>query len=106
MGASRANKIDVRVVGATNVGMLDAIKNGKFREDLYYRLNTVEINLPPLRERPADIHLLFESLRRISPINTTTVSTFRRRSDSITGAISLAWKHSSTAQPCRANECH
>ena len=59
VGASRANKIDVRVVGATNVGMLEAIKNGKFREDLYYRLNTVEINLPPLRERPADIHLLF-----------------------------------------------
>ena len=61
VGASRANKIDVRVVGATNVGMLEAIKNGKFREDLYYRLNTVEINLPPLRERPADIHLLFRT---------------------------------------------
>jgi transcriptional regulator with PAS, ATPase and Fis domain len=59
VGASRANKIDVRVVGATNVGMLDAIKNHKFREDLYYRLNTVEIHLPPLRERPMDIHLLF-----------------------------------------------
>jgi len=59
VGASRANKIDVRVVGATNVGMLNAIKNNKFREDLYYRLNTVEIHLPPLRERPSDIHLLF-----------------------------------------------
>ncbi len=59
VGASRANKIDVRVVGATNVGMLNAIKNHKFREDLYYRLNTVEIHLPPLRERSSDIHLLF-----------------------------------------------
>ena len=59
VGASRANKIDVRVVGATNVGMPNAIKNNKFREDLYYRLNTVEIHLPPLRERPSDIHLLF-----------------------------------------------
>jgi transcriptional regulator with PAS, ATPase and Fis domain len=59
VGASRAQKIDVRVVGATNVGMLEAIKKGKFREDLYYRLNTVEIQLPPLRERPSDIHLLF-----------------------------------------------
>ena len=59
VGASRANKIDVRVVGATNVGMLEAIKNNQFREDLYYRLNTVEIHLPPLRERPSDIHLLF-----------------------------------------------
>ena len=59
VGSSRANKIDVRVVGATNVGMLEAIKNNKFREDLYYRLNTVEIHLPPLRERPSDVHLLF-----------------------------------------------
>lgn len=59
VGASRAQKIDVRVVGATNVGMLEAIKKGKFREDLYYRLNTVEIQLPPLRERPSDIHLLY-----------------------------------------------
>ena len=59
VGASRAQKIDVRVVGATNVGMLEAIKKGKFREDLYYRLNTVEIQLPSLRERPSDIHLLF-----------------------------------------------
>lgn len=59
VGASRAQKIDVRVVGATNVGMLEAIKKGKFREDLYYRLNTVEIQLPPLRERPSDIHLVF-----------------------------------------------
>lgn len=59
VGASRAQKIDVRVVGATNVGMLKAIREHKFREDLFYRLNTVEIHLPPLRERPADIHLLF-----------------------------------------------
>ncbi len=59
VGASRAQKIDVRVVGATNVGMLEAIKKGKFREDLYYRLNTVEIQLPPLRQRPSDIHLVF-----------------------------------------------
>ena len=49
----------MRVVGATNVNLLEAIQNGKFREDLYYRLNTVEINLPPLRERENDIHLLF-----------------------------------------------
>ena len=59
VGSSRSNKIDVRVVGATNVGMINAIKNQRFREDLYYRLNTVEIHLPPLRERPSDIHLLF-----------------------------------------------
>ncbi len=59
VGSSRTQKTDVRVVGATNVNLLEAIKEGKFREDLYYRLNTVEINLPPLREREGDIHLLF-----------------------------------------------
>ena len=59
VGSSRTQKTDVRVVGATNVNLMEAIQNGKFREDLYYRLNTVEINLPPLRERENDIHLLF-----------------------------------------------
>jgi transcriptional regulator with PAS, ATPase and Fis domain len=59
VGSSKAHKVDVRVVGATNVDMLEKIDKGQFREDLYYRLNTVEISLPPLRERKGDIHLLF-----------------------------------------------
>ncbi len=59
VGSSRTEKTNVRVVGATNVNLLSAIQEGKFREDLYYRLNTVEINLPPLRDREEDIHLLF-----------------------------------------------
>src|SRR5690606_3897039 len=59
VGSSVAQKTDVRIVAATNVKMVDAIEKGKFREDLYYRLSTVEINLPPLRERQDDIHLLF-----------------------------------------------
>lgn len=59
VGSSKVQKTDVRVVAATNVHMLEAIHKGKFREDLYYRLSTVEINLPPLRERKGDIHLLF-----------------------------------------------
>ena len=59
VGSSRTQKTNVRVVGATNVNLLQAIQDGKFREDLYYRLNTVEINLPPLRDRENDIHLLF-----------------------------------------------
>lgn len=59
VGSSKTQKTDVRVVGATNVTMMDAIARNKFREDLYYRLNTVEIHLPPLRERKEDIHLLF-----------------------------------------------
>jgi transcriptional regulator with PAS, ATPase and Fis domain len=64
VGASRPQKTNVRVVAATNVQMFDAIKKGKFREDLYYRLNTVEIQLPPLRERREDIHLLFRKFAR------------------------------------------
>ncbi len=59
VGSSAAQKTDVRIVAATNVKMVDAIEKGKFREDLYYRLSTVEINLPPLRDRQEDIHLLF-----------------------------------------------
>ncbi len=59
VGSSVAQKTDVRIVAATNVKMVEAIEKGRFREDLYYRLSTVEINLPPLRERQEDIHLLF-----------------------------------------------
>lgn len=59
VGSSKAQKTDVRIVAATNVNMIEAIKKGKFREDLYYRLSTVDIHLPPLRERSEDIHLLF-----------------------------------------------
>src|SRR4030066_1446026 len=59
VGSSQTQKTDVRIVAATNINMQDAINKGKFREDLYYRLSTIEINLPPLRERLGDIHLLF-----------------------------------------------
>jgi DNA-binding NtrC family response regulator len=59
VGSSKVQKVDVRIVAATNVALLHAISKGKFREDLYYRLNTVSINVPPLRERKEDIYLLF-----------------------------------------------
>jgi len=59
VGSSKVQKTNVRIVAATNVNMHKAIKKNKFREDLYYRLSTIEINLPPLRKRPDDIHLLF-----------------------------------------------
>lgn len=59
VGSSKTQKTDVRIVTATNVDMLEAVKENKFREDLFYRLNTIEINLPPLRDRQGDIHLLF-----------------------------------------------
>ncbi|MBO6605988.1 sigma-54 dependent transcriptional regulator [Psychroserpens sp.] len=59
VGSSKVQKTDVRIVAATNVDMFEAIKKEKFREDLYYRLSTIDIHLPPLRERKDDIHLLF-----------------------------------------------
>ncbi len=59
VGSSQVQKTNVRIVAATNVNLFDAIEKGKFREDLYYRLSTVDIPLPPLRERKDDIHLLF-----------------------------------------------
>jgi transcriptional regulator with PAS, ATPase and Fis domain len=59
VGSSKTQKTDVRIVAATNINMSENISKGKFREDLYYRLSTIEINLPPLRERSGDIHLIF-----------------------------------------------
>ena len=59
VGSSKPIKTDVRVIAATNENMTEAIQSGKFREDLFYRLSTVPISLPPLRERKDDIHLIF-----------------------------------------------
>ncbi len=59
VGSSKVQKTNVRVVAATNVDLLMAIEHNRFREDLYYRLNTVPIRIPPLRDRPEDTHLIF-----------------------------------------------
>lgn len=59
VGSSEVHKTNVRIVAATNLNMDSAIQKGKFREDLFYRLSTVEIKVPPLRDRKEDIHLLF-----------------------------------------------
>ncbi|KQT22171.1 AAA family ATPase [Chryseobacterium sp. Leaf404] len=59
VGSSQVQKTNVRIVAATNVNMMKAIQDGRFREDLFYRLNTVQIDMPALRERKGDVHLLF-----------------------------------------------
>src|SRR3569833_1080692 len=59
VGSSKVEKTNVRVIAATNVDVYEAVKNGKFREDLYYRLNTVPLRIPALRDRKEDIYLLF-----------------------------------------------
>ncbi len=64
VGSSKMIKSDVRVIAATNVDIPKAIEDGKFREDLYYRLNTVPIHILPLRQRPDDIYLLFRKFAR------------------------------------------
>ncbi|GAB4014111.1 hypothetical protein GCM10028808_35510 [Spirosoma migulaei] len=78
IGQVQTQKTDVRVVAATNVNLMDAVEKGKFREDLYYRLNTVPIFVPPLRERGTDIELLFRKFTsdfaeryRINPLQLT-----------------------------------
>ena len=60
VGSSKVQKSDVRVVAATNMDLVNAIRNGKFRKDLYYRLNTLQATIPPLRDRKEDIFLLFK----------------------------------------------
>ena len=59
VGSSKTQKTNVRVVAATNINLRDAVRDGRFREDLYYRLNTIPITVPPLRDRKGDIYLLF-----------------------------------------------
>ncbi|MFN4147414.1 MAG: sigma-54 interaction domain-containing protein [Runella sp.] len=78
VGSSKVQKTDVRVVAATNVNLIEAVQKGKFREDLYYRLNTVPIVVPPLRERGNDILMLFRKFSadfaeryRITPVTLT-----------------------------------
>jgi transcriptional regulator with PAS, ATPase and Fis domain len=78
VGSSKTHKTDVRVVAATNINLLKAVEEGKFREDLYYRLNTVPIFVPPLRDRGDDINLLFKKFAtdhsekyRVKPIQLT-----------------------------------
>lgn len=78
VGSSKVQKTDVRVVAATNVNLMKNVEEGKFREDLYYRLSTVPIYVPPLRERGRDIELLFRKFAtdfadkyRVKPITLT-----------------------------------
>jgi two-component system NtrC family response regulator len=62
LGSSKSIKIDIRIISATNANLSDKIKNGEFREDLYYRLNTIPLHIPPLRERREEVLPLAENI--------------------------------------------
>lgn len=91
VGSSKVQKTNVRIVAATNLNMPEAIQKGKFREDLYYRLSTVEIFLPALRNRPDDIHLLFRKFAAdfAQKYNMPTV---RLDEEAIEALVSNQWK--------------
>lgn len=90
VGSSAVQKTNVRIVAATNVAMHDAIKKGKFREDLYYRLSTVEIMLPPLRDRKNDIHLLFRKFASDFALK-YKMPTIRLTDDAVKLLINCRW---------------
>ena len=90
VGSSQVQKTNVRIVAATNVNMFEAIKKGKFREDLYYRLSTVEIQLPPLRERKEDIHLLFRKFASDFALK-YKMPTIKLTDEATHGLIKFSW---------------
>ena len=90
MVASKVQKTNVRIVAATNVNMFEAIKKEKFREDLYYRLSTVEIHLPALRKRKDDIHLLFRKFASDFAVK-YKMPTIRLTDDAIALLLKYRW---------------
>ncbi len=91
VGSSKVQKTDVRIVAASNLNMMEAIQKGKFREDLYYRLSTVEIHLPALRKRKEDIHLLFRKFAS-DFAQKYNMPTIRLEPDALTILINYSWR--------------
>lgn len=90
VGGTETITVDVRVIAATNIPVEDAIKEGKFREDLYYRLNVIPINLPPLRERKQDIPILVEHYLKKS-ITENNLSSKILENEAITVLVNHFW---------------
>ena len=90
VGSSAVQKTNVRIVAATNVNMFEAIEKEKFREDLYYRLSTIEISLPPLRKRKEDIHLLFRKFASDFALK-YKMPTIRLEDSAVAALINYRW---------------
>ena len=91
VGSSKVQKTNVRIVAATNLNMMEAINKGKFREDLYYRLSTVDIHLPALRDRKEDIHLLFRKFAS-DFAQKYNMPTIRLEPNAVDLLINYSWK--------------
>lgn len=91
VGSSKSQKTNVRIVAATNMNMMEAIQKGKFREDLFYRLSTVEISLPPLRKRKEDIHLIFRKFAS-DFAQKYNMPTIRLEPDAVPILLNYAWR--------------
>ena len=90
VGSSKVQKTNVRIVAATNVDMFEAIKKERFREDLYYRLSTIEIHLPALRDRKDDIHLLFRKFASDFALK-YKMPTIKLTDDAVNRLLSYSW---------------
>ena len=90
VGSSAVQKTNVRIVAATNVNMFEAIEKEKFREDLYYRLSTIEIHLPALRKRKEDIHLLFRKFASDFALK-YKMPTIRLQDNAVIALINYRW---------------
>ena len=107
LGAERTQKVDVRVIAATNRDLKQMVSDGKFQEDLYYRLNVIPIEIPPLRERREDIAVLMEHFvdkhrqRTGKRIDAGWRTKWCRRCNATTGRATCAsWRTRSSARWC------